>query len=787
MKRKSGTMPARAISIITTFLILTSSMLFPVPVFASYAVTDISAKKLGLNEIIEYTYNENFEQLTPHEQWLMKTAFLQVEAKLSKDPEGYLSMAYMAMVTAGANPKAQAVMAAWGAQKYPQSPCLLNNLGYALSILKEYDNAETVYKRVLELDEKRLETIINLGNLYMDADRDEEAKASYDSALKLDKDCSKAWEGLWGYYMKKKDYASALEIAGKVPQPGGFVQKGTKELADKVEEENKAPKLESIKTDDSLDTMERKLEGIYQSKPLTLVTVIEKLDPEMARKVKEATENIKAGIKAPQKPWPYEYNNLRDYYITTQAYGSASSFFMSDESSKIVMPQPPQISEEEVKKAAKDYVNELQKSVGQMQNIDLTDMNKVMEMAKSINKAIEGASSGQMPGVGDVQQPGKSISDITAELGAGDKKGTVTTSNYNNYFIHKANFQKYIGQSIDEYKKEVEKIKQEFNREMTALRKTQNDQLEQLDAEKLGENNPFEVMHISQRNSVREIYLSKFNSYSENFYRKHVLPAIEKMQDTQALYIKNMSNKNLRERESQEMKATINSYLNFFAKTQAPIDGYEIPVNAKDSAEAHKQLQDQIEKVKAQAPKAGEPLPQLKKFEDEQKSLLQKLYEDTKFESSIGLVKLTYENAELTLGLNDPINQEYMDLGVNLKEFSVSLTEGKGSEVSFKLAEGVKGTSLEGIEAEIGWSVRQPGRKTTIFFDDNFKAVDAQITNTPGSESFSAGVGAGSTSLEGSIKIETNAEGTSQFVSQIKASVYDVTILEEQYKENLAP
>jgi len=451
------------------------------------------------------------------------------------------------------------------------------------------------------------------------------------------------------------------------------------------------------------------------------------------------------------------------------------------------MPQPPQISEEEVKKAAKDYVNELQKSVGQMQNIDLTDMNKVMEMAKSINKAIEGASSGQMPGVGDVQQPGKSISDITAELGAGDKKGTVTTSNYNNYFIHKANFQKYIGQSIDEYKKEVEKIKQEFNREMTALRKTQNDQLEQLDAEKLGENNPFEVMHISQRNSVREIYLSKFNSYSENFYRKHVLPAIEKMQDTQALYIKNMSNKNLRERESQEMKATINSYLNFFAKTQAPIDGYEIPVNAKDSAEAHKQLQDQIEKVKAQAPKAGEPLPQLKKFEDEQKSLLQKLYEDTKFESSIGLVKLTYENAELTLGLNDPINQEYMDLGVNLKEFSVSLTEGKGSEVSFKLAEGVKGTSLEGIEAEIGWSVRQPGRKTTIFFDDNFKAVDAQITNTPGSESFSAGVGAGSTSLEGSIKIETNAEGTSQFVSQIKASVYDVTILEEQYKENLAP
>ena len=787
MKRKSGAMPVRAISIITASLILTSSMFFPVPVSASNAVTDISAKKLGLNEIIEYTYNENFKQLTPHEQWLMKTAFLQVEAKLLRDPEGYLSMAYMAMVTAGANPKAQAVMAAWGAQKYPESPCLLNNLGYALSILKEYDNAETVYKRVLELDEKRLETIINLGNLYMDTDRDEEAKARYDSALKLDKDCSKAWEGLWGYYMKKKDYASALEIAGKVPQPGGFVQKGTKELADKVEEENKAPKLESIKTDDSLDTMERKLEGIYQSKPLTLVTVIEKLDPEMARKVKEATENIKAGIKAPQKPWPYEYNNLRDYYITTQAYGSASAFFMSDESSKIVMPQPPQISEEEVKKAAKDYVSELQKSVGQLQNIDLTDMNKVMEMAKSINKAIEGASSGQMPGVGDVQQPGKSISDITAELGAGDKKGTVTTSNYNNYFIHKANFQKYIGKSIEEYKKEVEKIKQEFNREMTALRKTQNDQLEQLDAEKAGENNPLEVMHINQRNSVREIYLSKFNTYSENYYRKHVLPAIEKMQDTQALYIKNMSNKKLRERESQEMKATINSYLNFFAKTQAPIDGYEIPVHAKDSAEAHKQLQDQIEKAKAQAPKAGQPLPQLKKFEDEQKSLLQKLYEDTKFESSIGLVKLTYENAELTIGLNDPIHDEYMDLGVNLKEFSASLTEGKGYEVSFKVAEGAKGSSFEGVEAEIGWSTREPGRKTTIFFDDNFKAVDAQITNTSGSEGFTAEVGAGSTSLEGSIKIETNAEGTSQFVSGIKASIYDVTILEEQYKEKLTP
>jgi len=96
MKRKSGAMPARAISIITAFLILTSCMFFTVPVFASNAVTDISGKKLGLNEIIEYTYNENFEQLTPHEQWLMKTAFFQIEAKLLRDPEGYLSMAYMA-------------------------------------------------------------------------------------------------------------------------------------------------------------------------------------------------------------------------------------------------------------------------------------------------------------------------------------------------------------------------------------------------------------------------------------------------------------------------------------------------------------------------------------------------------------------------------------------------------------------------------------------------------------------------------------------------------------------
>ena len=125
-----------------------------------------------------------------------------------------------------------------------------------------------------------------------------------------------------------------------------------------------------------------------------------------------------------------------------------------------------------------------------------------------------------------------------------------------------------------------------------------------------------------------------------------------------------------------------------------------------------------------------------------------------------------------------------MDLGVNIKDFSVSLTEGEGCEMGFKVSIGEAGV-LKGVEADVGMANRGQGRKTTLYFDDSLNVVDARISQTPGSEGFSASVSVADVELEGGAKIETTAEGTSSFISSLKATVKDWAVWERQYKEEL--
>jgi len=750
-------------------------------------IVDAPERNLIL-EIIERIYQDNMNQLSASQQQLLKDAFRNIEVKIPQDPEGYISMAYMTMVTAQADIKAQAVMAAWGAKQYPDSLCLLNNLGFALFVLKDNKDAETVYKWVLGTDSKYIESIVNLGNLYLDTDRDEEAKDCYESAIAVDKDTFKAWEGLYGYYMKKKNFKKAMALVEKI-SPGGFVQKGAQELQREAEEKKDTEKLEHIDDGDSLDEMDRKLDKIAQSKPLNLAPVVDDISPEMAEKIRKEMETVGVEVSVPSIPWPYKFTSAKDYYISEKGYSGSGTFsaetmkYNLDPETIKMGEQIAAMSEEELKSMVDDYVKNIQDALGSIKSpSDLGDLSKAMEAMKGIQKATQADPFGSMATNGPTQ--GAGTAGTSAELlGTAEKSGMVTSSNYQNYLAHKINFNKYIQKANKEFQKKTQEIGTAFNEEMQSVGEKQSKEFQQLQ-EANQDTEPHELPWTKERNMIREKYIEEFGNYLTSFYRGHVMPAIEKMQEVQALYIKNMSNKKLKNREAEEMKITINAFLGAYAHARAPVDDYEIEAKTEQKEDVRKAIEAQIARVKASAPKAGQSLPQLENYEKEQKTMLQKIYEDVKFETTLGLAKVSYENAEITIGLNDPFSNQYMDLGVNIKDLSLSLTEGEGCEAGFKIA--TKKGALD-VEANVGWSGRQPGKKTTLYFDENSNVVDAQITQTPGSQGFSAEVGAGPVSAEGNIKIESTAEGTSRFVSGIKASVNDIQVIESQYKEDMKP
>lgn len=720
-------------------------------------------------DLLTQIYEKSYKELTAIQKSAFDNSLLIMKPKLVQDPVGQLSSAYIVMVSSKTDPKVQLVFAAWAAKQHPESVTLLNNLGFALSAVKDHPNSIEVLKLALKVEPKSLETMVNLGNVYLDTDKDEDAKAEYEKALAIDNEHFKAWEGLYAYYMKKHDLKKAMEIISKI-KPPGFIQRGKQDMQQALDAVPESAKLETVKEGESLDSSQSKIDKMAEKKPINLAPVVEAVDPALAAKIRSEMENLEVSVIVPDKPFVFNYSNLQSYYIYSNAYMGETA--TSDEANKpnidpsiMQMAEKLQgLSESEIEAMANEYVKGIQETLNKYNNINMNDMAEVTRAMKDI-KMVTGKDMFEQ-----LKVPSEKAS-VMQQLGVEEKKGTVTNTNYNNYVAHKKDIHIHFKNLITRFDNDREAMKKRYEKEMDELIEKQGDHDDgRIDCSQC----------VSQRNKLREKYLKEFGEYVDQFYRKYVKKTMEEVENSQALYIKNMGNSKLKNMEGEQMKAELNAFLNFFAKAEAPIDGYETA-----SDEARQQLEDKIEEVKAQVKQNNGALPPLKNYEDTQRSLLEKIYEDVKFEGAAGLAKLKYENAEIKLELNDPFSNRYMDFSASLKDLSVSMTEGEGYEVSFKVAEkNLVGDA--GLEAKVGYSNRGVGQKTTLYFDDSLNVSDAQITSVPSAQGVSTEVSLFDVGVEGSAKIETTAEGTSSFQTGIKISAKDFQLWDKQYKEELA-
>ena len=549
-----------------------------------------SAGTREVTQIAARTYDGYLRKMNPVQQAKLQQTLRGVESRMRQDPEGHLAMAYMAMVTGGASPQAQAVVAAWGARKYPGSLSLVNNLAFALHLLKDYPGAEKAYREALAIDARSLETMINLGNLYMDTDRDEEARKQYEQALEVDEEYTKAWEGLYGYHMKKKQYRQAMEIVAKI-KPAGFILRGRDGMQPEEDAESEAQKLDHIEEGEGLASMERKIARIAESKPLNVAPIVAEVDPDLAEKIRDATENLKVEVKVPDTPWPFDFSSARDYHVTSQVYAGVPAFAGKDmefEPSPEMKQKAGQIealSDEEIDGMVGKYLEGVQGILDKVQGLDMNDPNQMMEALRQMKGVTAmdpfgglAAAGPSVPG-GRPQVPGQPApgqppapASTAEQLGAVEKPGLVTRSNYNNYLAHKANYRRYFRKICEEFTEVSEGIKERFESEMEAVRDRQRKQAEQMSRQEQPITEEIQRRWARERNSVRDSYVQDFGNRLTSFYRGHVQPAIRKVEESEALYIKNMANKNLRNMQANEMKAEVASLLSFFAEARAPVD-----------------------------------------------------------------------------------------------------------------------------------------------------------------------------------------------------------------------
>lgn len=145
-----------------------------------------------------------------------------------------------------------------------------------------------IYQYAVSLDPKNPDTLVNLGNIFMDLDRQEDARVLFEAALKVSPNYYRAHEGMAAYYLARKDWAKARkQLTGSILLPASM-KKGEDEkkvLAD----ESKAP---NIVLEDSAEKAKAAIDKLSKLPLLSTADFIQEIDPIDAQQIRNRINHM---------------------------------------------------------------------------------------------------------------------------------------------------------------------------------------------------------------------------------------------------------------------------------------------------------------------------------------------------------------------------------------------------------------------------------------------------------------------------------------------------------------
>ncbi|MDP4117012.1 MAG: S-layer homology domain-containing protein [Bacteroidota bacterium] len=210
----------------------------------------------------------------------------------------------------------------------PDSSVAATNFGTAIATYNDeliksnnsseeyYDNAIKVYNYALiksmqggKYTNDSLSILVNMGNLYLDANNFKQAYAAFNTAYTFNKNCSGARIGLMNYYLAKGDLQNALKYVNGVGYPA-IAQK----VAD-IEKEKPAVMGEDIPGYNSSEA--ELVDAIQKDTEIPVITTfdyLQNIDPKAHDDAKDFIDNIKSKMKfvAPSINIVSQYSSLEN-------------------------------------------------------------------------------------------------------------------------------------------------------------------------------------------------------------------------------------------------------------------------------------------------------------------------------------------------------------------------------------------------------------------------------------------------------------------------------------------
>lgn len=454
-------------------------------------------------------------------------------------------------------------------QKAPEDWRTLNLFGAVLQAGARFVDAATVLERAAAVApaEQRFLARLNLANLYLDLPKLEAAKRLLDALVIEQPESRSVWKALAAYYFSKGDQPRFREALLKSAEFGGYVQQEEKQA--RAELEANLPK-----PGDGDPAVFRKLKELAQSVPLSTADVIEKDAPDAAARIREHYGKLidRERMRLPDFP---EVNSSSNQAYTEQlpvvedwlklfAQRYADSL-QQDQYADLLRPGQSQVQQET---AGRAYAEKLLRQQAQQ-------VQQLLGYMESTPGAAAGAGANNWAlkeAVGQMQAAARAQGiDLTPRAPAtasfehppGYDSGSIfAVSNYGAYLQITQVYEQHLDKMLADYRRVEAQITEHYQQELKAEDGRHAVEMERAQRMALlAEDNSCQRCQAEQvrhKKQVNTIGLRHFQQWAQLYlpqYQQKFRPVLEDYWKVAALYIRNMNDAEVMQREYHRVRA----------------------------------------------------------------------------------------------------------------------------------------------------------------------------------------------------------------------------------------
>ena len=239
------------------------------------------------------------------------------------------------------------------------------------------NDAILVYQYAVSINPEKIDTLVNLGNVYMDLDQYENAKILFEEALKLDDKYYRARQGMASYYIAKGDKERAKkeleEDNIRFPATSRVMQDKSEIIAD--------PELvPDVKATDSAEVAKAAIDKLKNYKPISTADFIEEFDPIDAQMIRNKVNNL------PKEDFLYlpKVTSIAQIYTYKDMCTDKGSIYFEEFSVKVAnfLENWLREFEDEKKESLEDFGIEFDQNGNVTVDIDIEALKKQAEEAQ---------------------------------------------------------------------------------------------------------------------------------------------------------------------------------------------------------------------------------------------------------------------------------------------------------------------------------------------------------------------------------------------------------------------